>query len=160
FVTGLLLYQMAGDSIQEVLDDSRRWNRTVTAQELDLSDAQKESILSAIRLNARPENVVYRYDYFLDNCATKPRDIIDRALGGQLRTESDSLSGRTYRSHTLRLMQADRLLSLGVNLVLGERTDRPITTWQETFLPQRLHDWIATRQVRDETGHVHPLVKS
>jgi hypothetical protein len=160
FVSGLLLYRMAGDSIQHVVLENQRWNRTVTAQELDLSDAQKESVLSAIRLNARPENVVYRYDYFIDNCATKPRDILDRALGGQLRVGADSLTGRTYRSHTLRLMQADRLLTLGVNLVLGERSDRPITTWQETFLPQRLHDWVATRQVRDEVGNLHPLVKS
>ena len=160
FVTGLLLYQMAGDSIQDVVLESQRSNRTVTAQELNLSDAQKESILRAIRLNARPENVIYRYDYFIDNCATKPRDILDRALGGQLHIGADSLTGRTYRSHTLRLMQADRLLALGVNLVLGERSDRPITTWQETFLPQRLHDWVATRQVRDESGNLHPLVKS
>src|SRR5262249_54583779 len=108
---------------------------------------------------ARPENVVYRYDYFLDNCATKPRDILDRALGGQLRTGSDSLSGSTYRSHVVRLMHGDWLLALGANVALGERSDRPITKWQETFLPREVRGGVATRRVRDETGTVHPLVK-
>ena len=32
--------------------------------------------------NARPENARYRYDYFTDNCATRVRDALDRALGG------------------------------------------------------------------------------
>jgi hypothetical protein len=159
FLKGLLFYRMAGDSIQRVLLDNLRWNRTVVVQELDLSDVQKESILGAVRLNARPENVVYRYDYFIDNCATKPRDILDRALGGQLRSGSDSSSGSTYRSHVMRLMHGDPLLALGAYVALGGRSDRPLTMWQETFLPQKLHDWIATRQVRDATGNLHALVK-
>ena len=160
FLVGLLFYQIAGDAFQDVLGDARFWNRTVTVQELDLSTAQKESILSAIRLNVRPENVVYRYDYFVNNCATKPRDILDRALGGALRAGADSLSGSTYRSDALRLMQENWLLALGANIGLGEPSDRPITVWEGMFLPQKLHDWVATRQVRDSAGIVHPLVKS
>ena len=160
FLKGLLFYQMAGDSIQQIIVGSRRSNRTVISQELDLSTAQKDSILSTVRRNALPENVVYRYDYFIDNCATKPRDILDRVLGGQLRAGADSLSGTTYRSEALRLMQGNTPVALGADIALGEPSDRPITKWQEMFLPQRLHDWVATRQVRDSAGVLHPLVKS
>jgi hypothetical protein len=160
FLKGLLFYQMAGDSLEQVLLDARHWNRTVPAQELDLSDGQKDSILSAIRINARPENVVYRYDYFIDNCATKPRDILDRALTGRLRAGTDSLSGSTYRSEALRLMQGDRLLALGADMAMGRPSDRPITVWQSMFLPEKLHDWVATRQVSDSADVPHPLVRN
>ena len=160
FLKGLLFYQMAGDSLRQVLLDARSWNRTVTAQELNLSDAQKDSVLSAIRINARPENVVYRYDYFIDNCATKPRDILNRALSGQLRAGTDSLNGTTYRSEALRLMQGDRLLALGANIAMGRPSDRPITVWQSMFLPEKLHDWVATRQVRGSSDIPRPLVRN
>lgn len=160
FLVGLLLYQMGGDSLQEIILGARRSHRTVTAQELDLTTAQKDSILHTIRVNALPENIIYRYDYFVENCATRPRDILDRALGGQLRSGADSLSGSTYRSNTLRLMQSDRPIALGTNIVLGEPSDRPITKWQEMFLPRKLHDWVATRQVRDSAGVLRPLVKN
>jgi hypothetical protein len=151
---------MGSNSIQGIILGYRASNRTVVSQELDLTTAQKDSILSAIRVNALPENVVYRYDYFVDNCATKPRDILDRALGGQLRTGADSLSGSTYRSNTLRLMQGDKALALGADVVLGEPSDHPITKWQAMFLPQKLHDWVATRHVRDSAGVLHSLVKN
>lgn len=158
FLQGLMLYAMGGDRMADVLYAYRYFNRTVTSQELALTPAQKDSLVAIINVNARPENVYYRYDYFVDNCATRPRDILDRVLGGQLRVGADSLSGTSYRWHALRLMQGDKPLVLGVDIGLGEPSDRPITNWQEMFLPQKLHDWVATRQVRDSAGSLHPLV--
>ncbi len=162
FLKGLNIYRMAGDPLNYVLlaYGPRYMNRTVTSQLLDLTDAQKDSVISIIRTNAQPENVNYRYDYFNDNCSTRPRDIINQVLGGQLKPGSDSLSGTSYRFHALRLMQGDAPLVAGVDIGLGEPSDRPITKWQEMFLPEKLHDWVATRQIRDSTGAMRPLVKS
>jgi hypothetical protein len=160
FLQGLMVYSMGGDRLDQVLYAYRYWNRSVTAQELDLTPAQKDSLVAIINTNAQPENVHYRYDYFVENCATRPRDILDRVLGGQLRIGADSLSGTSYRWHALRLMQGDKPLVLGVDIGLGRPSDREITKWQEMFLPQKLHDWVATRQVKDSTGALHPLVKS
>jgi hypothetical protein len=160
FLKGLMLYQMGGETMDRLLLEYRYFNRTVTSQELDLSDAQKDSLISIIRTNAQPENLQYRYDYFVDNCATRPRDILDRVLGGQLRVGANQLTPTSYRFHALRLMQSNLPLVTGVDIGLGEPSDRPITKWQEMFLPKQLHDWVATRQIRDETGALRPLVKS
>ena len=35
--------------------------------------------------NERPENRFYHYDYYRDNCSTRVRDALDRALGGAIR---------------------------------------------------------------------------
>jgi hypothetical protein len=159
FLQGLNIYRMGGDPLDYVLLFYRHFNRTLTAQYLDLTDAQKDSIISIIRTNARPENVNYRYDYFVDNCSTRPRDILDQVLGGQFHVGADSVAGTTYRFHALRLMQSNAALVAGVDIGLGEPSDRPITKWQEMFLPEKLHDWAATRQIRDSTGTVRPLVR-
>lgn len=159
FLQGLLLYSMGGNRMEDLLYSYRYWNRSVTSQELDLSAAQKDSIIHIIQVNAQPENVHYRYDYFAENCSTRPRDILDRVLGGQLRVGADSVTKTTYRWQALRLMQGNKLLALGVDIGLGNPADRPITKWEEMFLPKKLHDWVATRQVRDSSGALQPLVK-
>lgn len=159
FLEGLMLYRMGGDPIGQVIYAYRYFNRTVWSQELELTATQKDSMLAIIRENGKPENVTYRYDYFVDNCATKPRDILNRVLNGQLRIGADSVTNHSYRWHTLRLMQHDEPVVLGVHIGLGEPADRPITRWEEMFLPRELHDWVATRQVRDSAGVLHPLVR-
>ena len=159
FLKGLMLYQMGGESLDEVLYDYRVWNRTVEMQQLDLTTAQKDSLLHLIQINALPQNLEYRYDYFRDNCSTRPRDLIDQVTGGAIHASAMQVSDRSYRWHALRLMQNLEPLDVGVDIGLGEPSDRPATRWDEMFLPKELHDVVATVQVRDSTGAMHPLVK-
>jgi uncharacterized protein DUF4105 len=160
FLKGLLLYSVGGNRMVDVLYNYRYWNRSVVSQELNLTATQKDSLLSIMQTNLLPENINYRYDYFLDNCSTKPRDILDRVLGGQLRVGADSITNTSFRFHALRLMQENVPLAMGADIGLGEPSDRPISKWQEMFLPQKLHDWVATKQIRDSTGAMHPLALS
>jgi hypothetical protein len=159
FLKGTMLYAMGGDSLGFQVLVYRYLNRTLVAQELDLTPAQRDSVLHQIQWYSRPENVNYRYDYYRDNCATKVRDIIDNALGGQLRAKAGALTGTTYRSHSLRLMQGDAPVMLGVDIGLGRPADHDLTKWETMFLPRQLHDFVATLQVRDSAGTMHPLVK-
>jgi Domain of unknown function (DUF4105) len=159
FLQGLNWYQMGGETLKQLLNQYRYQNRTVVAQELDLAVPQRDSLLRSIQVNARPENLEYRYDYFRNNCSTQPRDLLDRALGGQLRAKADSLTSTTYRSEALRLMQGDKLLITGVDIGLGEPADEMLTAWTSMFLPRRLHDFVGGLQVRDSTGAMHPLVR-
>lgn len=159
FLQGLMLYQMGGQTMDDLLYQYQYFNRSVVSQELDLAPQQKDSLLHLIQVNARPENLQYRYDYFVDNCSTRPRDLLDRVLGGALRAHSGQLTNASYRSETLRLMQGDKPLVVGVHIGLGEPSDRKITMWEEMFLPRRLHDVVATVQVHDSTGASRPLVR-
>jgi len=159
FLKGTMWYAMGGDPLGLQLATYRYLNRTVISQELDLTVAQRDSIMHQIQWYARPENVNYRYDYYRDNCATRVRDIIDNAIGGQMRAKAGDLTGTSYRWHSLRLMQGNKPIMLGVDIGLGRPADRDITTWQTMFLPRQLHDFVATLQVRDSTGAMRPLVK-
>jgi hypothetical protein len=158
FLQGRMWYAMGGDPLPLQLAVYRYLNRTVVSQELDLTPAQRDSVLGQIQWYARPENVNYRYDYYQDNCASRVRDIIDRAVGGQIRAKAGGLSGTTYRSHSLRLMQVNKPIMLGVDIGLGRPADRELTQWQEMFLPRKLHDFVAKLEISDSSGK-RPLVK-
>ena len=86
--------------------------------------------------NARPENARYRYDYYTDNCATRVRDALDRALGGALRRQMEVRSrGDTYRSESVRLASPAPWMWLGFDIGLGPYGDRPLSRWEQAFLP-------------------------
>ena len=161
FLQGLMIYAMDGYGIDETLAQYRYLNRSVWAQELNLTPAQRAQIRTFIEWNRRPENVRYRYDYFRDNCSTRVRDILDRALGGQMQAAATKkLTGTTYRWHVLRLMQEDKPLVSGVDIGLGEPSDRELSAWEEMFLPSKLRDFVRTLRVPDGQGGTQPLVKN
>jgi hypothetical protein len=159
FLQGRMLYSMGGDAMENVLAAYRYWNRSVVSQELDLTAAQKDTILATIQRNALPENVNYRYDYYRDNCSTRVRDILDHALGGPFSVQAAGLTETTYRWHSLRLMQGNVPIMLGVDIGLGRPSDVKLTKWQEMFLPRQLHDFVAKVRVLDTTGAMKPLVR-
>ena len=161
FMTGNTLYWMQGDDMAQTLAVYQYTNRSVWVQELDLTPAERVAVRDYIVWNARPENRYYRYDYYLDNCSTRVRDLIDRVVGGQLKQAMASrLTNTTYRFHTQRSFQFDPAVALGTNIGLGEVADRRISEWEESFLPARLMDHIRDVRIRESNGAVHPLVKA
>ena len=131
------------------------------AQELNLTPAQKDSLAKFVAWNAQPENRFYHYDYFRDNCSTRVRDALDRVLGGVIKRATENVaSGTTYRSHTRRLTQDAPWVYLGTLLGLGRPVDRPISRWEEMFLPVRLHNDLRGIRVKDASGASVPLIKN
>ena len=161
FLTGNTLYWMQAEGMDQTLENYRYWNRSVWAQELDLTPEERRTLRDFIDWNGRPENRYYRYDYYLDNCSTRVRDVLDRIIGGQLRAATESrLTNTTYRFHTQRLLQFDRAVAAGTNIGLGQLADRPISAWAEMFLPTRMQEHVRGIQVRRTDGSTRPLVKS
>jgi len=161
FLRGEMMYWMGGFEFGPTVAEYDSLNRTVEVQVLNLSPAQRLALFDFIRWNAQEENRFYRYDYFLDNCSTRVRDALDRVLGGALRQATDSVvTTNTYRDHALRLVAGDRLATVGVDIGLGRPTDRPITQWEEMFIPMKVRDRVRELRVPDETGAMVPLVTS
>ena len=161
FLKGDMRYWMGGFDQQGTLQFYRDANRPVWAQELNFTPQQRVSLAQFVEWNAQPENRFYHYDYFRDNCSTRVRDALDRALGGVIAGATQRApTGTTYRFHTRRLTQDVTWVYLGTLLGLGEPVDRPISRWEEMFLPVRLHDDIRGIRVRDASGRSVPLVKS
>ena len=141
FMRGEMQYMLVALPLEEDLHYYREVGRGATLQWLDLDPAQARALADALAENAKPENARYRYDYYTDNCATRVRDAIDRALGGQLRRQLEvRSSGDTYRGESVRLASPAAWMRVGFDLALGPVADRPLTRWQQAFLPRRLAD--------------------
>ncbi len=160
FAQGRMRYSMGAFDMSETIGAYRRSNRTVWAQELDLTPAQRQRLAVFLAWNIRPENRHYHYDYYRDNCSTKVRDAIDAALGGPIRTATENLaSGSTFRFHTARLTQDDWPIYTGTMIGLGEPVDRPISAWDEMFLPVQMKNRLTSIRISRAGGSV-PLVKN
>ncbi|MBS0456109.1 MAG: DUF4105 domain-containing protein [Proteobacteria bacterium] len=156
FVQGRAMYQLVALPAREDLQQYAQAGRGAVVQWLDLTPAQATKLQQRLQWNARPENARYHYDYFTQDCTTRVRDAIDYALDGQLHAQTTTPShGLTYRSEAVRLGAPEWWLGLSMHFALGPYADRPLSLWDEAFIPSRLHDTLAT--VRTARGT--PLVR-
>lgn len=161
FIQGRMRYWMEGFPGELTIQHYLGNNRDVWLQELNLTPAQKVALRGFLAWNAREENKFYRYDYYRDNCSTRVRDALDRVLGGTLRARFDTVAtGTTYRSHTARLTAPALTEYSGLMVGLGPAADRPITAWEEMFLPLAVRDRLRGVQTVGEDGRPAPLVLS
>jgi hypothetical protein len=157
FVKGDMQYMLVALPVADDLSYYREVGRGVSIQWLDLTPAQAQDIADALATNARPEHARYRYDYFTDNCSTRVRDALDRAMGGALRRQLDVRSGgETYRSESVRLASPATWMWLGFDIGLGPFADRPLSRWEDGFVPMRLA--ASLREMKNTEGR--PLVLS
>jgi hypothetical protein len=159
FLRGKFKYWLSVASASETMDSYADANRSILAQELDLTAAQRWALWQALRENARPENREYLYDYFYDNCSTRVRDAIDRVVAGRVRAAGQGAAEMTFRSHALRMTADFWPEYVGLYLGLGRASDVPINRWNEAFLPERLADLLRAVRLPDGAGEKN-LVKS
>ncbi|HET6779263.1 MAG TPA: DUF4105 domain-containing protein [Gemmatimonadales bacterium] len=161
FLQGRMWYWMQGFPSESYVQLYRRANRSVWIQELEMSAEAKRELQDFLEWNELPENRFYHYDYYRDNCSTRVRDALDRALGGRIQDYAGTLpTGKTYRFHTQRLTANDPLVYTGLLLGLGHPVDREISAWDEMFLPLALRDHIRNVTVRTADGSQLPAVRS
>jgi hypothetical protein len=158
FLHGRMTYWLSVSYLPAVLASYEHENRTIDVQELTLDPAAKQALRARLDVNARPENRAYKYDYFLDNCATRVRDAIDDAVGGQLRASARAPARLTLRQQALRMTADYWPLYLALDIVLGPDADRPIDRWGEMFIPQELARGLSAVTLAGPGG-TRPLVR-
>lgn len=142
FLLGKYRYWLSTQSFEATVAAYTADNRSIVAQRLRLSAEQKREMLAFLRWNALGENKYYVFDYYRDNCATRIRDLIDKATKGALARDSTMPAQMTWRQHTERLTADDFLVYFGLYIAMGSLIDRPITVWDEMFLPVKLEEAI------------------
>lgn len=138
---GRMRYSMRGFPALGLIEGYRNQDRTVWSQKLNLTPDQKFELLALVRQMDSESNRYYQYDYYRDNCSTRIRDALDSVLGGGISiVTKEQEAGNTYRWHTSRLLQSDMLAYLGIQFVVGNSGDMPISIWEEMFLPLLLKE--------------------
>lgn len=157
FLRGRLRYMLARAPTQAHLDLYRRQGRSVVEQHLALDPAQVDTLFGFLEWNYRPDNRTYRYDFFLDNCATRPRDALEHVLGDALRWQETGAGSRTFRRHLDPYLRNRPSVDTGIDLILGTPADRVAGPYDSMFLPIALKRQLGDARL-GEAGSAHPLV--
>jgi len=106
-------------------------------QVLDLLPEEKESLWQALEWNRRPENRVYRYNFFFDNCATRPAVMVENNIKGYISYASTSELPR-FRDVINYCTRNHPWNTFGCDLVVGLPSDRVMTLQETFFIPDYL----------------------
>jgi hypothetical protein len=159
FAFGRLIYSCMVSYSDSNINQYIRTNRDITVYTLDLPADKKEAVLRFAENNMLPENRDYNYHHFKDNCATRIRDIIDLALDGRFKEEfANERSRFTLRQHVRRHTWFSPFIDWILNFWMGQDIDRPITVWDDMFLPSEIGMRIKDYRYKDSYGYERNLV--
>lgn len=159
FVKGETYYRLGVTSYSRFLTEYYFDARSVVEQKLNLTPDEVFRMHAFLEHNNLPENREYLYNFFYDNCSSKPRDIIMEILGNSLiwtvpqRSEgfADSLwfasasqhfyngfTSTSWRDLLHEYVSAGSWLRFGISLGLGRPADMPVSMHGSMFLPDFL----------------------
>ncbi len=152
FARGRMLYRLNRTSYDEFMSSYMYENRGVREQVFALDSARTMFMVQFLENNYKPENRYYHYHFFLDNCATRIRDLVLQTYQGMELPKSDG--SPTYRD-LIHIYLKDRPWGqFGIDIGLGLPTDQKTGTSEQMFLPDYMFDAFAK-----VLYHGHPIVK-
>ena len=158
FVFGLTDYELGAYPYNIFQKEYRHFGSMVTEQVLNLNGEEIARLKGLLDQNLQPENCVYRYNYFYNNCTTKARDIIEQCISGEVKYTERKDFTPSYRDMVHEMTRNKRWSQWGNDLLLGIKADQPTTLRQQEFLPHNLMYDFDRAQIY-ENGVYRPLVK-
>ena len=158
FVFGLTDYELGVIPFERFVPYYKRWGCSITEQVISLTNEEKHSLKKALADNLRQENKVYRYNFFYDNCSTRPRDIIERNVNGKIEWPDREDYTPSFRDMVRECNRNHDWSRFGNDILLGLKADFKTTRTEQEFLPLNLMQDMALAQIY-VNGEYRPLVK-
>ena len=140
FMRGKLLYFISLERFEDFKFLYQSTNRGITEQLLSLSEKEKTDVQFALNENLKEENRYYKYDFFLDNCTTRLRDIIEKNKKPLPQFPAVMPENTRFRKAIHQYLDSGKQYwsKLGIDILLGAKTDRIMTSREQQFLPDNL----------------------
>ena len=140
FVRGKLLYYLSIERFDDFSASYQFEGRGITEQVLELSAKEKIDLQHFLIENLKEENKFYHYDFFLDNCTTRLRDLIVKIKNPQRPLPPVMPLNTTFRHAIHQYLDNGKQYwsKLGIDILLGSPTDAEMTSSQQEFLPDNL----------------------
>lgn len=159
FIFGLTDYEMGIIPFEHFYNEYKYSNRKVVQQVLNLTTKEKEAIIHAIEKNYLPENRIYRYNYFYDNCTTRARDIIINNINGRVVFTDERLSYPSFRDLIHSFNKNYPWARFGNDMLLGVKADKTTDIKEYQFLPYNLKNMFDNAIIENGDGNARPLIK-
>jgi len=157
FMRGIMRYSLSAETYDSFMMEYEYEHRSVVAQILDLSCAEKNQLYEALRKNTLDENRFYDYHFHTDNCTTRAGRIIESNTRDSLiyknilpvnssadHSPENSLhngAGLTFRDMIHEYLDKENASwsEFGIDLFLGTNLDKKVTNTEAIhFLPDYL----------------------
>lgn len=159
FVRGKTDYILGVTTFADFLFEYDHKGQQVIEQEIAFSSVEKQQLYEALFVNALPENRRYRYNYFYDNCSTRPRDMIEKSIKGTIHYPPTPQE-QSYRDLLHECLDAYPWISFGIDLVIGTGADKTIGLREKMFLPSYLMDAFEGAVIIENDTVSYNLVKN
>ena len=139
FIRGKLDYFLSVDVFENFMLEYEYEKRSVYEQELQLNCEQKQNIIKALQHNLQGNNRYYKYNFLFDNCTTRIRNLIFNSIAAYTPNPIVA-SHTTYRKllHSYLDRDGKPWTKLGIDILLGSKTDKVVNVEQSMFLPDYL----------------------
>ncbi len=152
FVKGETDYMVALLPWEAFQDSYRQQGRRLVEHPIEMTSAQCQRLLQLLGENLLPQNRVYRYNYVKDNCATRPLNILQRAMGDSIILGDSHWHDAdvTFRDVMRYYHRNYPWYQFGIDLALGSGIDYPINNRELAFAPVVLDEQLPQANV---AGH-------
>ena len=163
FILGKCDYMVMPVSYDAFFREYERRGSSILSQRLNLTQGEAVKLFGLLYENAKPENMVYRYDFYRNNCTTKVRDIVEQAVDGEIIYPELPLLLMYHRHETYREMihyytSHSKWCEAGQDLLLGCHSDTVLSSRAMLFLPECLSSAYDGAEIRSENKDTRPLV--
>jgi len=155
FVRGHLNYLLSTYSMEEQYYSAKYEGRKIVRQELELDSALSQKLHDFLEWNALTENRYYLYDFYLDNCSSRLRDVLLKVAGNTIVFDPTVQSSYSFRQWMNQFLGSHPLSALGMNIGLGAPADKVADYMTQMYLPINLQLAFTHAKISG-----HPLVRS
>lgn len=140
FVRGKLEYYLSVEKPVEFLYVYQYEKRSILEQELNLSCNEKQQLYKAVQQNLQGANRYYKYDFLLDNCTSRVRDLLKNNTTSFVESSNIVDEHTTYRNllHEYLDGGGKPWSKLGIDILLGSELDKKAGDHRAMFLPDYL----------------------
>ncbi|MBC7391583.1 MAG: DUF4105 domain-containing protein [Opitutaceae bacterium] len=144
FVKGHLDYTLSVYSFEIQYLSAQQEGRGLDQQLLGLDSNQKQALFDFLEWNALPQNAHYKYDFYLDNCSSRIRDIFQKNCGENLHYDPSITTPYSFREWMNIFLLPYPWSSLGMNIGLGAPSDKKTDYLTQMYLPLNLKLGVAS----------------
>lgn len=155
FCKGETDYHMGGYPFEWFLPEYVSRGSRVVEQHLNLTEEEAVKLRSMLQSEQLKDHGKYRYNYVLDNCATRIYERIDQTAGKPV-VYPDTLAYNSFRNEMRSYHRDYPWYQLGIDVALGSGIDRQLTSRQDMFVPVEFSRKASGAHFSDG----RPLVKS
>ena len=160
FARGRLEYMLGVTTYERFLQEYFMEERWVQSQKINIVPEETVRLMALIAENLKPENIKYRYDFFYDDCSTRIRDLLEKAIGNLLLyPPGEKGTGPTFRFMLGKYLGPAPWLGFGIDLLIGLPGDKKASFRDRMFLPIDMQEALSDAVINRNSKMV-PLLQN